>query len=47
METILKNIETEIKSMKEKQEQLFSEIQKTTKLILSKINISEQYDKEY
>lgn len=46
LETILKNIATEIKSMKEKQEQSLSEIQETTKLILAKIN-SEQYDKEY
>ncbi|XP_011858733.1 PREDICTED: uncharacterized protein LOC105556257, partial [Vollenhovia emeryi] len=46
LETILKNIATEIQSMKEKQEQLLSEIQETTKLILAKIN-SEQYGKEY
>lgn len=33
--------------MKEKQEQSLSEVQETTKLILAKINISKQYDKEY
>jgi len=47
LETILQNIKTEIKSMREKQEQSLSEMQETTKLILAKINISEQYDKEY
>lgn len=46
LETILKNIETEIKSIKEKQEQSLSEIQETTKLILAKIN-SAEYGKEY
>lgn len=45
-ETILKNIETKITSMKENQEQSLLEIRETTRLILTKIN-SEQYGKEY
>lgn len=49
MKTILSNIETEIKNIKETQslqEQSLSEIKETTKLILAKIN-SKQYGKEY
>lgn len=42
---ILSNIETEMKNIKEKQEQSLSQIQETTNLILAKIN-SEQYNKE-
>lgn len=49
MKTILSNIETEIKNIRETQslqELSLSEIKETTKLILFKIN-SEQYGKEY
>ncbi|KAM0730364.1 hypothetical protein ACS0PU_002693 [Formica fusca] len=49
LKTILSNIETQIKNIKETQslqEQSLSEIKETTKLILAKIN-SEQYGKEY
>lgn len=42
---ILSNIETEMKNIKEKQEQSLSQIQETTNLMLTKIN-SEQYNKE-
>lgn len=49
MKTILNNIETEVKNIRETQslqEQSLSEIKETAKLILAKIN-SEQYGKEY
>jgi len=49
LKTILNNIETEVKNIRETQslqEQSLSEIKETAKLILAKIN-SEQYGKEY
>lgn len=44
LKNIMKNIQTDIESLKEKQERSLSEIQATINIILAKIN-NDQYDK--